>query len=235
MTKAILFDFFGTLVEYSTSRTEQGYHNTYALLQTQLHPHQIELPYEDFLLQWDAVSEELVVWSAAHQREFFMQDVADRFLARLVPGKIPSEFSRQLGKAYIKEWSKAVVYPPDVRAFLTDLATRFKLVLVTNTHDPEMVHGHLDAMGITALFDAIITSPEHGRPKPHPSIFHAALEAINSEPSQAVFVGDSFEADYQGATAIGLPAYLIDPEKRHDIPVENRLMDVFELTRRLNN
>ncbi len=46
--KAVLFDFFGTLVNYSDSRTEQGYLLTHSLLSKA----GINLSYDTFLQEW---------------------------------------------------------------------------------------------------------------------------------------------------------------------------------------
>ena len=48
--KGVLFDLFGTLVNYSTSRTEQGYHKTHHLLRRA----GVNLPYETFLMEWSS-------------------------------------------------------------------------------------------------------------------------------------------------------------------------------------
>ena len=51
MITGILFDFFGTLVEYSPSRVEQGYHATHALLLNE----GIDISYAAFLKTWVAL------------------------------------------------------------------------------------------------------------------------------------------------------------------------------------
>jgi FMN phosphatase YigB (HAD superfamily) len=50
----------------------------------------------------------------------------------------------------------------------------------------------------------------HGKTKPDPSIFAAALDALAVEPEHAAMVGDSPEDDIAGARALGLRAYLLD-------------------------
>jgi HAD superfamily hydrolase (TIGR01549 family) len=60
--------------------------------------------------------------------------------------------------------------------------------------------------------DAAVGSRRHGRTKPHPSIFRAALERLGVEPEEAAMVGDSPEDDIDGATAIGMRAFLLDRE-----------------------
>ena len=52
--------------------------------------------------------------------------------------------------------------------------------------------------------DAIVDSRSHGRVKPHPTIFQAALELLGVAPAEAVMVGDSLEEDVEGARALGM-------------------------------
>jgi putative hydrolase of the HAD superfamily len=76
--------------------------------------------------------------------------------------------------------------------------------------------------------DAIVDSRSHGRVKPHPSIFKAALERLGTRSEQTVMVGDSLEEDVEGASALGMRAILIDREERHP-QVEERLLDLYGL------
>jgi putative hydrolase of the HAD superfamily len=76
--------------------------------------------------------------------------------------------------------------------------------------------------------DAIVDSRSHGRVKPHPTIFQAALDLLGVEAAAAVMVGDSLEEDVEGARALGMRAILIDREDRHP-DVEERLTDLYGL------
>jgi putative hydrolase of the HAD superfamily len=76
--------------------------------------------------------------------------------------------------------------------------------------------------------DAIVDSRSHGRVKPHPTIFQAALAALAVAAEDAVMVGDSLEEDIEGARALGMRAILIDREERHP-DVDERLTDLYGL------
>ncbi len=58
--------------------------------------------------------------------------------------------------------------------------------------------------------DVAVGSQSHGRTKPHPSIFVAALEALDAQPDEAAMVGDSYEDDIEGARSLGIRAILLD-------------------------
>ena len=84
-----------------------------------------------------------------------------------------------------------------------------------------MAHHRLDV-------DAIVDSRSHGRVKPHPTIFQAALDVLGVAAADAVMVGDSLEEDVEGARALGMRAILVDREDRH-AEVEERLTDLYGL------
>jgi HAD superfamily hydrolase (TIGR01662 family) len=76
--------------------------------------------------------------------------------------------------------------------------------------------------------DAGLSSFHHGRTKPHASIFRAVLDLLEVEPAQAAMVGDTIEADIDGARALGMRAILVDRAGRHP-DFEPRIEDLYAL------
>ncbi|MDQ3669501.1 MAG: HAD family hydrolase [Actinomycetota bacterium] len=76
--------------------------------------------------------------------------------------------------------------------------------------------------------DAWISSGSHGKVKPSPTIFRAALDLLQVEPAAAVMVGDSPDDDVEGARALGMRAFLLDREARFP-ERDDRLADLFSL------
>jgi HAD superfamily hydrolase (TIGR01549 family) len=91
--------------------------------------------------------------------------------------------------------------------------------LVSNTGrdlDAFIRHFRLDV-------DAWISSGVHGKMKPSPTIFRAALEMLDVQPEEAAMVGDSPIDDVEGARALGMQAFLVDragrfPERDDSLP-----------------
>jgi putative hydrolase of the HAD superfamily len=69
----------------------------------------------------------------------------------------------------------------------------------------------LDVAGLRGHFELVIDSGLVGIDKPDPRIFHLALDQMGVHPHDAVYVGDIYEIDVQGARAAGMRAILIDP------------------------
>jgi putative hydrolase of the HAD superfamily len=103
-------------------------------------------------------------------------------------------------------------------------ADGLKVGLVSNTGrnlDDFVTHHGLDV-------HAAVSSGAHGKTKPHPTIFQAALERLGVEPADAVMVGDSIEDDVEGANAVGMRGILLDRENRYP-EVKEKLTDLREL------
>jgi HAD superfamily hydrolase (TIGR01549 family) len=99
-----------------------------------------------------------------------------------------------------------------------------KLGLVSNTGrdlDAFVTHHGLDV-------DAAVASGAHGKTKPHPTIFRAALARLGVEAADAVMVGDSPDDDVEGARSVGMRAILLDREDRFP-ELDGRLRDLREL------
>ena len=73
--------------------------------------------------------------------------------------------------------------------------------------------------------DAAVSSASHGKTKPHPTIFHAALRSLDVAAPEAAMVGDSVEDDVEGARSVGMRAVLLDRENRYP-GVGEKLIDL---------
>jgi putative hydrolase of the HAD superfamily len=222
---AILFDFFGTLVSYSPSRVDQGYPRCHEFVRE----HGSALSYDDFLTEVDSCFAAFDRRSDVDDSEFSMGVVATAFLRSHAIGGDPGEFERR----YLAEWSAGVVFPPGLKDLLTGLRRTSRLAVVSNTHSSAMVPHLLSEAGLDDLFDAVVLSVDVGWRKPHPAVYAAALEAVDTPAGEAIFVGDSYSADFAGPGAAGITAFLIDPGKSAGVPPERRIDSVFDLPSRV--
>ncbi|HZQ81272.1 MAG TPA: HAD family hydrolase [Gaiellaceae bacterium] len=87
-------------------------------------------------------------------------------------------------------------------------ARGLKLGLLSNTARDldEFVRHH----GLAV--DAVLTSRDHGKTKPHETIFRRILELLDVPAAATLMVGDSLEDDIEGARAAGMQAMLLDRE-----------------------
>jgi putative hydrolase of the HAD superfamily len=109
----------------------------------------------------------------------------------------------------VREWERHENFAlyEDALPVLEDLHRRgLRIGLISNGQrdlDEFAAHHGLEV-------DAIVGSKAHGRIKPDPSIFVAALTALGTAAEETAMVGDSYEDDIAGARALGIRAILLD-------------------------
>ncbi len=101
---------------------------------------------------------------------------------------------------------------PGLREMLDTLKSRgYLLGLVTNGREAFQKQS-IRALGLDRDFQAVLISEVEGVRKPEPDIFCRALSRLSCQPQEAVFVGDSVEADILGAKRVGMfTAWKRDP------------------------
>jgi putative hydrolase of the HAD superfamily len=115
----------------------------------------------------------------------------------------------EVARGIVDRWEHAHHFElyDDALPVLAELRARgLKVGLVSNTSRD--LDAFLRHFGIEV--DAWISSGTHGKVKPSPLIFAAALEMLGVEAEDAVMIGDSPEDDVEGARAVGMRALLLD-------------------------
>ncbi len=104
---------------------------------------------------------------------------------------------------------------PDVAPALRELrAAGVRTVVVSNWD--HSLHERLHETGLAPLLDGALASAEVGAAKPERAIFAAALELAGTD--DAWHVGDTLEADVEGALNAGLRPVLISRDGRTAAP-----------------
>jgi putative hydrolase of the HAD superfamily len=137
--------------------------------------------------------------------------------------------SERLVNSHMNCLAQSVTCPPDRRSILAELSRRFPLALVSNFDHAATARAILDREQLTPYFDEIVISEEVGVCKPHPDIFLHAARALSVEPADCLHVGDSEQADIDGALGAGLRALQVGENIRaakHPV-----LGDIAELNR----
>jgi putative hydrolase of the HAD superfamily len=93
---------------------------------------------------------------------------------------------------------------PDTLRALREAGIRTALVCDTGLTPGRVVRDFLDDAGCLENLEFCAFSNEVGVPKPDARIFHAALEAIDTKPDEAVHVVDLLRTDIEGGRALGM-------------------------------
>jgi putative hydrolase of the HAD superfamily len=163
-----------------------------------------------------------------HDEEVWVRFTED--IVRAMGGGDSPE-ARPVAREIVRRWEHARHFElyDEVVPVLGELRQAgLKLGLVSNTSrdlDAFVRHFSLDV-------DAWISSGSHGKVKPSPLIFAAALELLGVAAGDAVMVGDSLEDDVLGAQACGIHAILLDRGGRYPEHVD-RIESLRELPQAL--
>jgi putative hydrolase of the HAD superfamily len=140
-------------------------------------------------------------------------------------------------------WGRARRLASTTQALLESLRRRdLKVGLVSNAFDPpRLLQRDLEDAGVAQLLDAIVFSSEVGKRKPHAAIFERALEELDVDAEDAVFVGDRLYEDVRGAGELGMVTVQAlwfradeNPEGREPDFMAFTQMDVLNVVDRLN-
>ncbi len=103
----------------------------------------------------------------------------------------------------------------DVEPTFSKLKARgIKIGLVSNGFQKDLDHV-LHKLDLKKWFDSVVCIDSCNCAKPNKEIFLYALDQLQINPNEVVFVGNSIEQDYDGAFAVGIRPFLIDREQKH--------------------
>jgi HAD superfamily hydrolase (TIGR01662 family) len=122
---------------------------------------------------------------------------------------------------------------PHADQVLAELRTRSLLAVATNAADSEEaeIRAALDRVGLDKLLDRVYCYRKIGYKKPSKGFFEYILTDLGIERSQAIMVGDDFEADVVGANNCGIRAIWYNPRttERHVNDMHQTIHDLRSL------
>ncbi|MFM7141329.1 MAG: HAD family hydrolase [Alphaproteobacteria bacterium] len=205
-TRAVLFDFGGTLFDYADLARAQL--DTLAALARRI-----------------GVADDPGTLAAAHRR------AASRVFREYLPRpyylhedlfcdtvrETGRELGRPLDDEYVAFWfaeqfrnrARDFRLREGVTETLAALRDRgLHLGMVSNIDDADL-HHLVDLGELRPFFDSLLSSEAAGSCKPDPRIFDVALERAGCAPGEALFVGDTIAQDVVGANRRGMRSVLL--------------------------
>jgi len=162
------------------------------------------------------------------------RDLDQKVFSALYPGESVQEALR-ISRNVRKRWPELetdipLELYPDVMPTLDTLSgDGYELGLISNA--PADTGRTVDALGLTRYLGTIVISGLVGYTKPNPEIFRIALREAGVGASEAVHVGDLYEADVVGARNAGMEGVLIDrdgSDKRPGCPRVQSLSEIYK-------
>lgn len=125
---------------------------------------------------------------------------------------ISDDMIDHLADEYIAHLSSYEHLFPGTIALLDYLQPNYRLHIITNGFQ-EIQDKKLKNSKIDGYFEVVVNSELAGVKKPNPIIFELAIEMAGTQPNRSLMIGDSLEADIQGALNAGMHALHFSSDK----------------------
>ncbi len=195
MTKAILFDFWGTLVENGVwspikqVRQILNIHAPFSAYVERMEKAMMSSSFESLRDAFVAVGKEFDITCSEDQLD-------------------------ELVGMWNKSWMLARPYP-ETKAVLEELKEKYTLVLVSNT-DCFSLRKVLAKFDLEGYFDFVFLSCEVGRIKTDPAFLEEVMAKVGVQVEDCVLVRDSLQSDMKAAERVGMSHVLVDRKDRRE-------------------
>ena len=207
--KAVLFDMFDTLMliekdhEFYLPAVQRMYHY--------LQSHGIDVPFEKFNATYIQERDKLYAKADLNWEEPHFNVRVSKTLAALgYDYSVSSSLVSAATNEFCEEFMKYVRMDSQAPSTLKALHLKYKLGIISNFAIPECVVKLLKADEIDCLFDVVVVSGAVNKRKPCSDIFNGALKLLDVSAAEAVFVGDTIDADVEGSKAVGMRVVYIE-------------------------
>jgi len=229
--KAVLFDLFDTLI---IIRKNPDFNSpSFMRMYKFLSENGVDVPLDRFREAYNEARDELYAKADPNLEEpHFNIRIA---LTLKILGYNYAASSRLVTSAsaeFCREFMKYVYLDEDAEPLLRSLYGKYKLGIVSNYAIPECAFELIKTYGLEGLFNVVVVSGAVNKRKPSPEIFNRTLNALGVSAAETVFVGDTMDADIEGAKAVGMKAVYLKrrEEKQADVLPDGTIRNLPELT-----
>lgn len=142
----------------------------------------------------------LTLWAQYRKHEIDKKTlVIERFRHVLRPMEIDDEaYILRLNHDFLQRTATKTTLIPGAIELLTYLRPYYRMFILSNGFR-EIQSLKIEHSGLLPFFEKIVLSEDAGIQKPHKGIFDFALKTTNSQRRHSMIIGDSWEADIEGA------------------------------------
>ena len=140
--------------------------------------------------------------------------ILERFLHVLRPMGIEDEaFVIKLNNDFLQRTTTKTKLLDGAIDLLTYLSSRYRLYILSNGFR-EIQFLKMQNSGLAPFFERIFLSEDISIQKPHAKIFSYALKSTNSRRIESLMIGDSYEADIEGAQNSRIDQLWLNPSRK---------------------
>lgn len=207
---AVIFDYGNTLIEFGPGQVEACDRALSQALESMFGRHDFarlqEIQHRERRSPYEGEFKENELAGTTRQlvRTLFETDASDDQIVELLEVRFNVMVS-------------SITVDPAVPQLLDRLSQRFRLGLISNYPCSRSINHSLAEHGLDRWFETVVVSADVGHVKPHPRLFELAVSSMNVRPEAALYIGDNWLGDIQGAKRFGMKAAWI----RQYIPYED--------------
>lgn len=204
MFRAVLVDLGDTLVHLDRP-WEDVFHANLQQLYNYLTKQGLKLDVrkftETFVRHFEGASDQ----SNLHQIEIPMEEIISNVLTESgLPHDgmdLPTNAMIEFFGPEIEAWQ---VYPDTIETLTALERKGYMMGVISNAKSDWAVHAILHRRDLDRFFKTVVSSAALRIRKPRSEIFTQTLDSMGVKPSEAIFVGDSMEADVAGSKNVGM-------------------------------
>lgn len=212
MLKAVTFDLWGTLIKDRPGSVGRSKSERIRKIDEALRGAQLAVGEQGVASAYEALGEEIqAIWKTT--RDLGAREQVELLLDILAveKGAVRSAaLIDRLVEAYsfpiLSELPLAMEGATDILPALEARGLRLALICNTGRTPGKVLRIILERLGLAQHLRVMTFSDEVGLRKPRPEIFEQTLAAIGVRPADALHIGDTPAADYEGAIGIGMSA-----------------------------
>jgi putative hydrolase of the HAD superfamily len=214
-THAVLFDMFDTLM--LIEKNHQFYAPSLKRAHKVLVENGVDVKFAVFRNAYIKARDAIYSKADAQLEEPHFNLRISKALQSLGYSFVQNEVVARATNAFCEGFMEYVRIDDHARSTLEKLHAKYKLGIVSNFAIPECVDKLLERHGLDKLFDVVVVSGAVNKRKPSPEIFKKALEKLGVSAQNTVFVGDTVDADIEGAKNAGMKAIYIERRAQKEV------------------
>lgn len=202
----IFFDLDNTLWDFNT--------NAYYTIQKLFNDCRVEecygVKFEDFFQTYKEVNEQL--WEEIRDGKISKEELQERRFKESFAAFDVHDFdlANYFEQHFLDEVIQFSHKMDGANELLESLFGDYQLHIISNGFF-ETTHNKIRRAGWTHYFQTITSADEVGKRKPHPDIFHFALDKAKANIKNSILIGDDIIADIEGAAAVGMRSIFFYP------------------------
>jgi putative hydrolase of the HAD superfamily len=207
--KAVIFDYIGTLINCKGYTLAASMENLYSALVDE----GFAMSKEKFFAAYNLAHEKYRIIRYERLKEVTNSVWVAEALCSLGFDITPDDYRIKCAlNVFFKAFIDSFELRDGAKKLLKRARQQYKIGLISNfTHAP-VIYSSLKLLGLYPFFNAVVVSDENGWRKPSAKIFQDALNRLQINKDEAVYIGDSPIEDIKGAKAAGLKTIFVQSQ-----------------------